>query len=197
MDLSVVKTALESKSYDKIADICDNLMLQVAADGVAFHDEWPYAVHLLAHFYVHDINSARFLWKTIPSSIKESNPEVNAVWKIGQQLWLRNYGGVHEAVRGFEWSPELQGFISAFSELYTKEIFQLLVSAYSTISVEDVALFLGMSEDAATSYVLQQGWTVDNASRMLTVKKQPVASVQKLDPRKLQQLTEYVFHLEH
>jgi len=37
------------------------------------------------------------------------------VWKIGQQLWLRNYGGVHEAVRGFEWSPELQGFISAFS----------------------------------------------------------------------------------
>ncbi|RHN71583.1 hypothetical protein MtrunA17_Chr2g0278421 [Medicago truncatula] len=60
-------------------------------------------------------NSARFLWKTIPSSIKESNPEVNAVWKIGQQLWLRNYGGVHEAVRGFEWSPELQCFISAFS----------------------------------------------------------------------------------
>ncbi|XP_039682960.1 COP9 signalosome complex subunit 8 [Medicago truncatula] len=106
-----------------------------------------------------------------------------------------------------------------FPELYTKEIFQLLVSAYSTISVEDAALFLGMSEDGATScrnhgleiyvflrravaefeanYVLQQGWTVDNASRMLTVKKQPVASVQKLDPRKLQQLTEYVFHLEH
>ncbi|AES63354.1 COP9 signalosome complex subunit 8 [Medicago truncatula] len=197
MDLSAVKTALESKSYDKIADICDNLMLQVAADGVAFHDEWPYSVHLLAHFYVHDINSARFLWKTIPSSIKESNPEVNAVWKIGQQLWLRNYGGVHEAVRGFEWSPELQCFISAFSELYTKEIFQLLVSAYSTISVEDAALFLGMSDDGATSYVLQQGWTVDNASRMLTVKKQPVVSVQKLDPCKLQQLTEYVFHLEH
>jgi len=31
MDLSVVKTALESKSYDKIADICDNLMLQVTS----------------------------------------------------------------------------------------------------------------------------------------------------------------------
>ncbi|RHN51809.1 hypothetical protein MtrunA17_Chr6g0473121 [Medicago truncatula] len=38
-----------------------------------------------------------------------------------------------------------------FPDLYTKEIFHLLVSAYSTISVEDVALFLGMSEDAATS----------------------------------------------
>ncbi|CAJ2649121.1 COP9 signalosome complex subunit 8-like [Trifolium pratense] len=197
MDLSAVTAALESKSYEKIADICDNLMLQVAADGAAFHNDWPYAIHLLSHFYVHDINSARFLWKTIPSSIKESNPEVNAVWKIGQQLWLRNYGGVHEAIRGFEWSQGLQDFVAAFSELYTKEVFQLLVSAYSTITVEDVALFLGMSEEDASSYVLQQGWTVDYASRMLTVKKQPVVTEQKLDPRKLQQLTEYVFHLEH
>ncbi|XP_004485521.1 COP9 signalosome complex subunit 8 [Cicer arietinum] len=197
MDLSPITAALASKLYDKVADICDNLMLQVAADGVAFQDDWPYAIHLLSHFYVHDINSARFLWKSIPSSIKETQPEVTAVWKIGQQLWLRNYSGVHEAIRGFEWSQELQGFVAAFSELYTKEMFQLLVNAYSTISVEDAALFLGMSEDDATSYVLQQGWTVDYASRMLTVKKQPVVTEQKLDPRKLQQLTEYVFHLEH
>lgn len=60
-------------------------------------------------------NSARFLWKSIPSSIKETQPEVTAVWKIGQQLWLRNYSGVHEAIRGFEWSQELQGFVAAFS----------------------------------------------------------------------------------
>ncbi|GAU38327.1 hypothetical protein TSUD_61870 [Trifolium subterraneum] len=31
-------------------------------------------------------------------------------------------------------------------------------------------------------YVLQQGWIVDYASRMLTVKKQPVVTEQKLDP---------------
>jgi COP9 signalosome complex subunit 8 len=38
-----------------------------------------------------------------------------------------------------------------FPELYTKEVFQLLVSAYSTISIEDAALFLGMGEEDATS----------------------------------------------
>jgi len=38
-----------------------------------------------------------------------------------------------------------------FPGLYTNEIFELLVSAYSTLSVEDAALFLGMSEDGATS----------------------------------------------
>lgn len=36
-----------------------------------------------------------------------------------------------------------------------------------------------------------------SATGMLTVKKQPVVSEQKLDPSKLQRLTEYVFHLEH
>ncbi|KAH1207894.1 COP9 signalosome complex subunit 8 [Glycine max] len=187
MDFSSVRAALDSKSYDKVADVCDNLMLQVAADGIAYQDDWPYAAHLLSHIYVHDINSARFLWKSIPSSIKESQPEVTAVWKIGQKLWLRDYAGVHEAIRAFDWTQELQAL----------EMFQLLLSAYSTISIKDTALFLGMNEDDATNYLLQQGWTVDPASRMLIVKKQPVVTEQKLDPSKLQRLTEYVFHLEH
>ncbi|KDO53186.1 hypothetical protein CISIN_1g0292022mg, partial [Citrus sinensis] len=81
--------------------------------------------------------------------------------------------------------------------LYTKRMFQLLLSAYSTISTQDTALFLGMNEDDAAYYVQQQGWTLDPASRMLTVKKQPLVTEQKLDPSKLQRLTEYVFHLEH
>ncbi|XP_054803686.1 COP9 signalosome complex subunit 8 [Prosopis cineraria] len=194
---STISAALASQSYDKIADICDNLMLQVAAEGVSYQDEWPYAVHLLGHIYVEDINSARFLWKSIPSSIKENKPEVVAAWKIGQKLWIRDYGGVHEAIRGFDWSQELKGLVAAYSELYTNKMFQLLLSAYSFISIQDTALFLGMNEDDATNYVLQQGWAVDPASRMLTVKKQTIVTEQTLDPCKLQRLTEYVFHLEH
>ncbi|GLT49519.1 hypothetical protein SLA2020_230710 [Shorea laevis] len=197
MDFSPMTEALASKSFEKIADICDNLMLQAAAEGIAFQGEWPFAVHLLGHIYVDDINSARFLWKSIPLAIKESQPEVVAAWKIGQKLWVRDYAGVHEALRGFDWSQEAQLLVSAFTELYGKRMFELLVSAYSTISIQDTALFLGMSEEDATNYVLQQGWAVDPASRMLTVKKLPVVTEQRLDPSKLQRLTEYVFHLEH
>lgn len=197
MDFTPIKDAMTAKSYGKIADICDDLMLQVSTQGIAFEDEWPYTIHLLGHIYVDDINSARFLWKSIPPAIKERQPEVGAAWKIGQRLWTRDYAAVHEAIRGFEWSPEAQCIVAAFSELYTKKMFQLLLSAYSTISIQDTALFLGMSEDDVTNYVVEQGWTVDSASRMLTVKKQPIVTEQKLDPSKLQRLTEYVFHLEH
>ena len=45
--------------------------------------------------------------------------------------------------------------------------------------------------------VIQQGWILDPASQMLSVKKQQIVKEQKLDPSKLQNLTEYVFYLEH
>lgn len=167
---------MASKSYEKIADICDQLMLQVqishsnrpliqtqsdfhnsfskqvAAEGVAFEDEWPYPIHLLGYLYVNDMyvftlsqllfrvlilfmldysfaitriffwglidpcsNSARFLWKSIPSAIKENNPQVVAAWKIGQRLWTRDYAGVYEDMRGFEWSQEVQPLVTALS----------------------------------------------------------------------------------
>uniref|UniRef100_A0A7N2LG27 COP9 signalosome complex subunit 8 n=1 Tax=Quercus lobata TaxID=97700 RepID=A0A7N2LG27_QUELO len=113
MDFSPLTKALASKSYQNIADI--SLFEQAAAEGVAYEDDWPYSIHLLAHIYVDDINSARFLWKSIPSAIKESQLEVVAVWKIGQKLWMRDYGGVHEAIRGFDWSQEVQCLVAAFS----------------------------------------------------------------------------------
>jgi len=45
--------------------------------------------------------------------------------------------------------------------------------------------------------VVENGWTVDAASQMASVKKQAVKREQKVDSSKLQRLTEYVFHLEH
>ncbi|KAL6180538.1 hypothetical protein ACLB2K_047200 [Fragaria x ananassa] len=197
MDFSPLSSALASKSYERIADICDDIMLQVAAEGVSFQEDWPYAIHLLGHIYAGDINSMRFLWKSMPSAVKENNPEVQAAWRIGQKLWVRDYVGVYEAIRGFNWSQEAEGLVAAFSDLYTKKMFQLLQSAYSTISIQDTSLFLNMNDDDVKNYVQQQGWIVDPASQMITVNKQPIVTEQKLNPSKLQSLTEYVFHLEH
>jgi len=76
-------------------------------------------------------NSARFLWKSIPSSIKESQPEVAAVWKIGQKLWLRDYAGVHEAIRGFDWSQDVQGLVAAFSGKTLKKLLRIVYPHYN------------------------------------------------------------------
>uniref|UniRef100_A0A804RF00 CSN8/PSMD8/EIF3K domain-containing protein n=1 Tax=Zea mays TaxID=4577 RepID=A0A804RF00_MAIZE len=161
MDLSAVQAALSDKSYTAVASLCDELLLQAASKGTNT-DEWPYSVHLLAHLYINDL--ARFFWKSLPQEVKDTRPELAAVWRI---------------------------------ESYRQRIFKLLTSAYSTISVADVAHFMGMSEEDATNYAVQIGWSLGAATKMLTVKKPKAQINQKLDASKLQRLTECVFHLEH
>ncbi|KAJ6715430.1 hypothetical protein OIU85_026882 [Salix viminalis] len=168
MDFSPLTDALSSKSYGKIADICDELMLKGAAE-------------MEGGFRLRRSGLLLFIFLPIFMSMI---------------LTAQDFS-VHEAIRAFDWSQQIQPLVVAFSEVYTKRMFQLLLSAYSTIGIQDTALFLGMNEDDATNYVVQQGWVVDPDSRMLTVKKQPVKTEQKLDSSKLHRLTEYVFHLEH
>ncbi|KAG8064484.1 hypothetical protein GUJ93_ZPchr0004g40526 [Zizania palustris] len=196
MDLSAVHAALSSKYYSVLASLCDDLLLQAASRGAAT-DDWPYAVHLLAHLFLNDLNSARFLWKSTPQEAKDARPEIAAVWRIGQCLWIRDYAGVYTIAQGFEWGPEMADFVAAFLEIYRKRIFQLLTSAYSTINVADVVHFMGMNEENATNYAIQHGWSLDVTTKMLTVVKPKVKTNQKLDVSKLQRLTECVFHLEH
>jgi COP9 signalosome complex subunit 8 len=224
MDLSAVQASLSDKSYSSLAPLCDELLLQVpswphrlsstpalgkrpasrespcisqAASRGTTTDEWPYAVHLLAHLYLNDLNSARFFWKSLPQEVKGARPELAAIWRIGQCLWNRDYAGVYTAAQGFEWGPDIADFIAAFLESYRQRIFQLLTSAYSTITVADVAHFMGMSEEDSTNYAVQNGWSLDAGTKMLTVKKPKAQTNQKLDASKLQRLTECVFHLEH
>lgn len=64
-------------------------------------------------------------------------------------------------------------------------------------TVFDLFYMLLMKFRLSYADVMQQGWIIDPASRMLTVKKQQTVTEQKLDSSKLQRLTEYVFHLEH
>ena len=63
-----------------------------------------------------------------------------AIWKIGQKLWTRDYGGGHEAIRGFDWSQEVQCLVAAFSgkpfniSSYTILHYHYLVYTYLFVS---------------------------------------------------------------
>ena len=65
---------------------------------------------------------------------------MDAIWKIGQKLWTRDYGGVHEAIRGFDWSQEVQCLVAAFSgksfkiTSYTILHYHYLVKTYLFVS---------------------------------------------------------------
>ncbi|KAH7277871.1 hypothetical protein KP509_38G012800 [Ceratopteris richardii] len=117
----------------------------MAAKGLEKPSDWPYALHLLGHIYISDLNGARFLWKRVPSAVKQGQPELVAAWKIGQCLWTYDYAGVHEAFKGYSWSPAVQQIVAAIKDEYSKKNMILLSTAYSTISVTDAANFGGSS----------------------------------------------------
>lgn len=55
------------------------------------------------------------------------------------------------------------------AENYTKRMFQLLTNAYSTISVADVAHFMGMSEEDATKCMLLNLFSFEVASMLVNM----------------------------
>ncbi|KAL2650202.1 hypothetical protein R1flu_018330 [Riccia fluitans] len=195
--LSSVFEAIKLQRFTELADLLDNLELETAASGSGIPPEWPYAIHLLAHVVADDLNSARFVWKRMPAPVKQNNPELAAAWKIVKCLWNHEHAAVHEALRSYSWSPEVQQVVSAIAEDYSRKVLKLLYTAYSTISVSDAAGFLGMTEQEVINYTMQHGWTLDPVAKMLTVCPIVTTVEQKTDASQLQSLTEYVFHLEH
>lgn len=194
---NAVHEAISARRFTELADLLDNLELETAAAEAGVPPDWPYAIHLLAHVVVDDLNSARFLWKRTPPVVKQNNAELAAAWKIVQCLWSHDHTAVHDALRSYSWSPDVQLVVSAVAENYSKRMLKLLHTAYSTISVGDAAGFLGMTENEVVNYTVQHGWTLDPLAKMLTVAPTTSSVEQKTDASQLQSLTEYVFHLEH
>ncbi|KAL7213120.1 hypothetical protein ACSBR2_015766 [Camellia fascicularis] len=81
------------------------------------------------------LGSAQFLWKSIPSLVKETQPELVVVWKIGQRLWMWDYASVHEAIRGFNWTQETRDLVASFSgEFVSTPIFAYIVMFFVNFS---------------------------------------------------------------
>ncbi|CAB4263193.1 unnamed protein product [Prunus armeniaca] len=123
MDFSLLSEALTSKSYEKVADICDEHMLQVAAEGVAFQEDWPYAIHLLGHIYAEfDLSGGKYAVivcgffgnQCLPLS-KRAIQKSLLLGKLARSCGCETMGGVYEAIRGYDWSQEAQGLVAAFS----------------------------------------------------------------------------------
>jgi hypothetical protein len=108
-----------------------------------------YSAHLLTYLIENEIHSARFLWRRIPKKIKETDPELNAIWTIGQNVWNKKYTEIYQSAQAYNWSPGTVLFVQAFVEKFRERTFKLVSSAYSNISTADLATLLGLGEQDA------------------------------------------------
>ncbi|XP_071400342.1 E3 ubiquitin-protein ligase TRIM63 isoform X1 [Centroberyx affinis] len=92
------------ENYDRLLEQCETQELE-APGGIATPQVYA---QLLALYLLHnDMNNARYLWKRIPQAIKAANPELTAVWAVGQRIWQRDFPGIYTAIAAYQWSENI------------------------------------------------------------------------------------------
>jgi len=153
---------------------------------------------LLAVYLLHnDLANAKFLWKRIPQSIKSANPELSLVWAVGQNMWQRDFSTTYESLDK-PWSETLKPIMAAVHESTRARAVALIAQAYSSISGDQLASFLGMPTKEAVEAAVSYGWQADAQTRMvMPVKKGPPAEPVITSEQQLARLTDFISFLEN
>ncbi|XP_041976601.1 COP9 signalosome complex subunit 8 [Aricia agestis] len=157
-----------------------------------------YAQLLAIYLYQNDLCDAKFLWKRIPQNVSTSNPEIAAIWAIGQKLWKKDFPGTYQALKGYNWTEPVAPIIEALEEKVRASVFNLIGRSYSSISLDTVVLMTGLNKDAVLQITRDLKWTLneDGVTLQPTPKSLP-APLQTSSEDQLFKLTDFVTFLEN
>ncbi|XP_061707242.1 COP9 signalosome complex subunit 8 [Cydia pomonella] len=182
-------------NFDKLCVDLEKQELE-APTGVASPS--TYAQLLVIYLYQNDLCNAKFLWKRIPQSITSSNPEITAIWAVGQKLWKKDLAGTYQALASYNWTEPVANIIRALEERVRERAFNLIGRSYNSISLDTVVSMTGLSRDAVLRACAERKWTLreDGVTVDPTPPAQP-APLHTSSEDQLFKLTEFVSFLEN
>lgn len=188
--------ALQAGRFEVLAGMLDEAEL-ASPSSTVLEEAWPCALHLLAHVYSGSLPDARFLWKRMPQSVKDSDPECQAAWRVLQVAWQGAGDSVWAALAAYPWSPVLVPLVEALTERLRRQQMDLVARAYSSIMPSRLAALCGVTEDAARSLAVSCGWLPDPSGSGALLMPPPAAPRGELDAHSsLVQLSEYMLQLD-
>lgn len=182
-------------NFDKLSSELEKQELE-APTGVASPS--TYAQLLAIYLYQNDLCNAKFLWKRIPQNITASNPEIPAIWLVGQKLWKKDLPGTYQALAAFNWTEPIANIIRALEEKIRERTFNLIGRSYSSISLDAVMSLTGLSKDAVLHVCRDKKWTFNEDG--VTVSPTPPIQPTPLHTSsedQLFKLTDFVAFLEN
>ncbi|KAF8426270.1 COP9 signalosome [Tirmania nivea] len=143
-----------------------------------------YSAFLLSLLLVDDVNEARFLSKRISSHLAPTLPSqlptpvsdltayplIPPAYNLLKAVYTRSYGSIYNILLSTPWSPELQPLASAFLEHFRRKTFKLVSYAYTTITPNQAATYLGFeneSEEVVLEKLMAEGWMWDGDQGLL------------------------------
>uniref|UniRef100_A0A5S6QXP1 CSN8_PSD8_EIF3K domain-containing protein n=1 Tax=Trichuris muris TaxID=70415 RepID=A0A5S6QXP1_TRIMR len=107
-----------------------------------------------------EMQLALFLWRRIPSHLKQGPSELTAIWDVGRHFCRMDYGSSLAALNR-DWSDVTKPLVNDVRISITNYVFTAVEKAYSCISVKSLAALLGRLEDEVVQESLKRGWSVD------------------------------------
>merc|ERR1711904_379448 len=188
-----VRSVLADGKYLQAAKACEKIELETREDTCQL--EWVYAIQMISHMIANQLNDARFCWKRVPETLRQSG-ELRAICKVLESLWDKDYVGFHAKASAYEWSELLQPLMSVLAGEVKAKIEALISQVYTSISLEDLSTILPTSKEEVNKVIEKNGWKLDAGSNMVKITKQDVESDKSIPESSLQQMTKYVVHLD-
>ncbi|XP_067127328.1 COP9 signalosome complex subunit 8 [Centruroides vittatus] len=187
-------TTMETKDYSVMSADLEKRELE-SPGGIATPQ--TYGQLLAIYLFQNDLPNAKLLWKRIPQGVKEANPELGQIWIVGQKLWNRDFPELYKSL-DVEWPEHILPIMKALMESTRTRALHLAAKAYSSISIEDASLFLGLPPDKTIEEAVAFGWTNDRNQHLIMPKK-PDVPTDGVAPseEQLAKLTDFVVFLEN
>ncbi|KAI8427957.1 hypothetical protein MSG28_002274 [Choristoneura fumiferana] len=165
-------------NFDKLCVELEKQELE-AANGVASPS--TYAQLLVIYLYQNDLN-----------------PEIAAIWAVGQKLWKKDLAGTYQALATYNWTEPVANITRALEERVRERAFHLIGRSYSSISLDTVVSMTGLSRDTVLRACADRKWVLseDGATVNPTPPTQP-APLHTSSEDQLFKLTEFVSFLEN
>lgn len=189
---SQLDSKLADGAFSDAAEVLDEEELERDEGHVS---AWPSAVHLLCLLQCGRLTDARFLYKRLPPVVQQEQ-QVAAAYTLLRKLWQRDYPQVWTALSGFAWGEREALVVLGLTEKLRSDVLILLGKAYETLSVSAAAKQMGLGEADVSVLAVQRGWSLDQSTGMLSPPPISNSAEVKTGFQNLQQLTDYVVHLE-
>ncbi|KAL3854380.1 hypothetical protein ACJMK2_013651 [Sinanodonta woodiana] len=176
--------------------LCGDLEIQELESPCGIASPQVYGQLLGIYLLQNELCHAKFLWKRIPQSVKNANPELSQIWSVGQKLWQRDFPGAYEVLKK-DWTEVYKPIMTAVLECTRQGAFNLIGRAYSSIKADEIAAFVGLPVADALQAATAEGWVADPQTRIVTPKKPvPPAEPPLPNEQHLSVLTDYVSFME-
>ncbi|CAL5227277.1 g10208 [Coccomyxa viridis] len=194
-DQHALSTLLEQQRYEEVAPQLDEEEVKSATQDT-LSGNWPVVIHLLGHLYNGRLSDARFLWKRIPDQRKSQDEELAVALRLLQMMWNKEYQGVWQVLALPSWAPQSQPLVKALTSRIRSHNLQLVTRSYTTISAPKLAMMLGIPQAEVAQVAHKEGWTMDPNTGLCQVKPPQVPDQERANLKHLENLTEYLMHLE-